>query len=138
MKINPNLKWIALLLSCILLLQSCRTYQSRSVSVEDASLISKRVKLKTNTNQTFKFENLQKEDGMLIGIAKRKSKTANELIDKIITKDPNSKFVKILLPENFISEVHLENKTGSVIGTVFGIAGLSILIAIGLLIAAFS
>ena len=138
MKIKSNLGLITILLSSIILLQSCSAYKSSSVSSEDAVLVSKKVKIKTTTNQFYKFENLQKEDGLLIGVAKRKSKTAKALMDKIITKDPNSKFVKILLPENFISEVHLESKTQSIIATTLGIVGLSVAIAIGLLLLAFS
>jgi hypothetical protein len=138
MKILPKLRLTTLLLLIIFLLPSCGAYQSRSVSSEDAVLVSQKVKIKTSTNQFYKFENLQKEDGLLIGIAKRRSKTANDLIDKIITKDSNSKFVKILLPENFISEIHLKSKTRSVIATIFGIAGLSVVVGIGFLFLIFS
>ena len=138
MKKTPNLRLITILISIILLLQSCSAYQSKSVSSEDAVLVSTKVKIKTTSNQFYKFENLQKEEGLLIGIAKRRSKTAKSLMDKIISKDPNSKFVKILLPENFISEVHLESKTQSAIATVLGIAGLSVVIAIGLFFVIFS
>ena len=138
MKKTPNLRLITILISIILLLQSCSAYQSKSVSSEDAVLVSKKVKIKTTSNQFYKFENLQKEEGLLIGIAKRRSKTAKSLMDKIISDDLNSKFVKILLPENFISEVHLESKTQSAIATVLAIAGLSVVIAIGLLFVIFS
>jgi hypothetical protein len=138
MKKKLNLRLITILISIILLLQSCSAYQSKSVSSEDAVLVSKKVKIKTASNQFYKFENLQKEEGLLIGVAKRKSKTAKTLMDKIISKDRSSKFVKILLPENFISEIHLESKTRSAIATIVGIVGLSLFIAVGLIFLTFS
>lgn len=138
MNFKPSFRTFVLLLLCTLFLQSCRTYQSRVTTTEDAVLVAKRFKLKTTSNETYKFENLLKEDGNIIGVAKRNSKTAVALADKIITKDATSKYVKILLPEDFISEIHLENKTGSIIGSIFGIAALGILAGIGFLLIIFS
>lgn len=131
-KITANFKLIFLILSVTFLLQSCKTYQSKSSTVEDAILSQKRVKVKTSENKSYKFESVQKEDDQLIGVAKRKSKTAQELVTQIITENPNSKFVKILLPDNFINEIRLGNNTGKIVG--WGIGGIVGSITAGLLI----
>ncbi len=123
MKTN-KLKWIALTLSALFLLQSCRVYHSKSVTVDEAILSAEKVKLKNFNEDTFKFDKLQKEDGQLYGIARRGSKTAQLLSEQIvneiiITKYQSSgKFVKILLLENTIKEYHLTNNTLSALLTI--------------------
>lgn len=131
-KIISNFKLMAIVLSVIFLLQSCKTYQSKSSTVEDAILSQKQVKVKTSENKSYQFKNVQLEDDQLIGIAKRKSKTAKELVTQIITENPNSKFVKILLPDNFVNEIHLGNNTGKILG--WGIGGIVGILAGGLLL----
>ena len=134
-KNNSNLKLIALGLSMVLLLHSCKAYQNKTVTKEDALLTSKGVEIKTFNNETYQFESLQKEDGKLYGIAKRKSETAKKLIDLIKVDNPSSKFVKIILPDDFVKEIHLQRKGTAV--KVITYTGLGVLAAIGALLLAF-
>jgi len=47
----------------------------------------------------------------MYGIAKSNSRAAIKLKNKIIKSDPNNKFVKILLPDDFITEISHQDKT---------------------------
>ncbi|SNR82365.1 hypothetical protein [Lutibacter flavus] len=134
-KNKSNLKLIALVLSMVLLLQSCKAYQNKTVTTEDALLTSKGIKVKTFNNETYQFESLRKEDGKLYGIAKRKSETAKKLIDRIIVDNPSSKFVKILLPDDFVKEIHLQRKGTAV--KIITYTGVGILAGIGAILIAF-
>ena len=127
-KTRLNLKLITLLLSSALLFQSCKVYEGKTVTVDEALQFPGRVKIKTINNDTYKFENLKKEEGQLYGIAKKKSKTSKDLLDKIINENSNNKYVKILLTEELVQEIHLQNKTISTILTVIGIGVVSIIV----------
>ncbi|TDI79992.1 MAG: hypothetical protein E2O83_03655 [Bacteroidetes bacterium] len=112
-----RLKWIALTLSTLLVFQSCRVYHSKTVTVDEATLLSQHIKIKTTSNETYKFHRLLREDGKLYGITWRKGSTARKLSEQIVLfsagKDKDE--VKILLDENTIREYHLQNKTMSIL-----------------------
>ena len=131
---KSNFKLITIVLSIVLSLQSCKAYQNKTVTIEDAVLVNQKVKVKTFNNETYEFESLQKENGKLIGIATRKSDTAEKLKDFIIMDNPSSKFVKIRLADNLVKEIYLERKgkaTKIIGGTLLGIlAGLGVLLII--------
>lgn len=98
----------------------------------EAIEFQRNVKIKTTTNETYKFESLQKEDVKLYGIAESNSRTAIKLKDKIIKSDSNNKFVKILLPDDFIAEISHQDKTTfskvtSVLGTMFLVGSIATL-----------
>jgi hypothetical protein len=109
-KTKPNLKLIILLLS-VLLFQSCKVHQTKSITSDEAIEFQRNVKVKTTTNETYTFESLQKEDGKLYGIAKSNSRAAKKLKDKVIKSDSNNKFVKVILPDDFIAEIYPQDKT---------------------------
>ncbi|WP_372794674.1 hypothetical protein [Lutibacter sp.] len=126
--IRKHLKIVTLFFSFTFLLQSCKVYHTKTVTVDEAILSSKRVKVNTYRNDTYKFEELRKDDGKLYGITKKKSGTAKDLSFQGYEEDDNSKYVKILLPDTIVKEVYLQNKTMS---TVVSIA-VPLLIIIGL------
>jgi hypothetical protein len=109
-KTKPNLKLIILLL-LVLLFQSCKVHQTKSITSDEAIEFQRNVKIKTTTNETYTFESLQKEDGKLYGIAKSNSRTAKKLKDKVIKSDSKNKFVKVILPDDFIAEIYSQDKT---------------------------
>jgi hypothetical protein len=109
-KSKSHVHFIILLLS-VLLLQSCKVHQTKSMTSDEAIEFQRNVKIKTTTNETYKFESLQKEDGKLYGIAKSNSRTAKKLNDQIVKSDSNNEFVKILLPDDFIAEISQQDKT---------------------------
>ena len=83
MKTNHYLKWIAITLSTLMLLQSCKVYHSNTVTVDEAVLSTKRIMVKDFNDRIFKFNMLFREEDQLYGIAKRKSGTAKLLAEQI-------------------------------------------------------
>jgi len=114
--IYHHLKWIAITLSALMLLQSCRVYHSKTTTVEEATLFPQHIKIKTTSDETYKFQSVIREDGKLYGITWRRGSTANKLSEQVVLvfgKDKDK--VKILLDENTIREYHLQNKTMSIL-----------------------
>jgi len=128
-KTKSNLKLITLLLS-VLLFQSCKIYKAKPITSDEAIELHRNVIIKPTTNETYKFESLQKMDGKLYGIAKSNSTTAIKLKDNIVTSNLNSKFVKIVLPDNFNDKIYYKDyKTLSTVSTILDITALIISIA---------
>ena len=115
MKTN-KLKWIALTLSALFLLQSCKVYQSKTVTVNEAILSTERVKVNNFNNESYKFESLYKENEQLYGYTKIESSTAKKLTEQIVKSQLN--YVIILLSEKTIKEYHLQNKNLSTVLSV--------------------
>jgi hypothetical protein len=126
---TPNLKLIAIALSALMLMQSCRLYHSKTATVDEAVFSQKRAEVKTNSNERFSFNYLIKDDDQLYGITKRKSTTAKKLIAQIKEDKSFNKMVGILLPEKDVKEIHLHNKTLSTILSI----GVPVALIIGLI-----
>ncbi len=105
-----GLKWIAITLSTLLVFQSCRVYHTRTVTVDEAILSGKSVKVKCHNEEIYKFEKLLRADGRIYGIAYEKGRTARKMSEQIVDRNMDDKLVKIVLSENTIKECHLQNK----------------------------
>ncbi|GAB2766016.1 hypothetical protein [Salinimicrobium soli] len=119
-------RFLTLALSLFVLLQSCSIYRSKSLSVEEAVAFNRKVKIKTNSNQTFTFKRLEKDEGRLVGVTPRNSKAARKLGEIIETNDSN-KFVKVKLDQDSIEQIKAKNYLGSffvVLGVI--VAGLTL------------
>ncbi|WP_242084549.1 hypothetical protein [Aestuariivivens sediminis] len=102
---------LSLLLLFILLFQGCKIYDSKSTTKEDALLFSGKVKVKSVSNTSYKFEKLIMEGDSLYGIGKKvKAESKNEFNNNIVNQNPNDKYVKILLTDSLVNEIHLYNK----------------------------
>jgi len=116
--LGHHLKWIAIILSTLLVFQSCRVYHSKTATVEEATLFSQHIKIRSTSDETYRFKTLLREDGKLYGITWRKGSTARKLSEQIVLVSVSGKDkheVKILLDENAIREYHLQNKTMSIL-----------------------
>lgn len=99
------LKTIALFLVTFILFQSCVVYDlKRPVTLKQASMEQKKVKIKTKANQTIKYHYISFEDGNYYGV-KRKS----------------GEFTKVKLNDTEIIQVLSQNKSGSDWATVAAI-----------------
>ena len=112
---TTNLKWIAIALSAMMLMQSCTVYQSKTATVDEAVMSQDRVMVKTQSYNILKFKYLRKEGNQLYGITKRNSATANRLSFMIKEDKSFNDFVTILLSRGTIKEIHLPDKTLSTI-----------------------
>lgn len=115
--IRKHLKIISLLLSITLLAQSCVAYHSSTASIDEAIQSNDKIKLEA-TEDTYEFQELQRENGNIYGITKRKSVTADLLSAQIVEDTKDQKNVKILLRNDQLNNIHLQNKTMSTLGTI--------------------
>ena len=131
--IHHHLKWIAITLIILLVFQSCRVYHSKTATVEEATLFSQHIKIRSTSDETYRFKTLLRGDGKLYGITWRKGSTANKLSEQVVLvlgKDKDQ--VKILLDENTIREYHLQNKTMSILIPILSPVILAALLFVGL------
>lgn len=106
---------------------SCKIYDSKSTTKEDALLFGGKVQVKSVSNSSYNFEKLIKENDTLYGVGKKVSaKSKTEYNNNIVNKNPNDKYVKILLTDNLVNEIHLFNKgkTNAIKAVGFGVLGL--------------
>ena len=118
MKIKSNLSLITLLLSCAFLFPSCKVYQSKNISIDDAVIVPQKVKVKSNTNETYTFERLLKKNDQLYGVVKRNSKTGKKLRNLSIDTNAKSKYIQVPLTNDMVQEIHIQNKSLSTAGNI--------------------
>jgi hypothetical protein len=116
--IRRHLKMISLLLSFTILVQSCVAYHSSTASIDEAIQSNDKIKLTSEIEDNYEFQELQRENGNIYGITKRKSVTADLLSAQIVEDTIDQKNVKILLRNDQLNNIHLQNKTMSTLGTI--------------------
>ncbi len=127
-------KLLPLLLTCVILFQSCRIYNSRTSTKEDAILSENKVRVKSTTKASYNFEKLIEEDNQLYGIAKRQSNKSKQVYnDNIVNENKLDKNVKILLTDDLVNEIHLYSKGKS---SAVGILGLGYILVLVIGVAA--
>ena len=129
---KPLLKIISIFLTVLFLLQSCKVYDSKTITIEQAIQRESKVKLKLNDNEPYYFNKLVMENNKLFGFSSFTNSTTEylDILGFEIIKD--GKYSKILLQENLIKEIHQHNKTTSIIVTILtGIIVIGSLIYIG-------
>ena len=115
--IRKHLKLVSMLLSLTILVQSCVAYHSSTASIDEAIQSNDKIKLEA-TEDTYEFQELQRENGNIYGITKKKSVTADLLSAQIVEDTKDQKNVKILLRNDQLNNIHLQNKTMSTLGTI--------------------
>lgn len=115
---RKHLKMISLLLSLTILAQSCVAYHSSTASIDEAIQSNDKIKLTSETEDNYEFQELQRENGNIYGITKRKSVTADLLSTQIVEDTKDKKYVKILLRNDQLNNIHLQNKTMSTLATI--------------------
>ena len=93
-----TIKLVSVCLTMLIMLQSCRVYHSKTVSLEEATASAERVKIKTKENKILKFNKIIFEEGQYYGV-------------KIKGEDIS----KTLLDRGGLEQVRLHNKSLSVI-----------------------
>lgn len=100
MKIKLKKYTQCIILSALILMQSCRVYHKNSVSLEKAVQSKKRIKIKSTKNKTLKYTYIIYQDGDFYGIESNKN---------------SRRYKKVLLNEDEIKTVRLHNKSLSII-----------------------
>ena len=96
--LNKQFRLIVLLFTLLILTQSCRVYQHKSVTLDEAVKEQKRVKMKMKDKKVYKFKRIEYEKDVFFGI-----------------KKVRGKLVKIPINANEIEKLRLHNKTLSVV-----------------------
>ena len=126
---TTHLKWIAIFLSTLMLMQSCSVYHSKVSTVDDAIASKTKVKAITFADVTYTFDDLIREEGQLYGLARKYSTTAKKLETLIVNETSGDKFVKISVLENTIKGYYLKNKpVSTILSITIGTVVLSILL----------
>lgn len=120
MRTSRKLKFIAVLMSVIVLFQSCKVYHIQNVKVEEALLSQKRVKVIAVNNDKYFFKKLFFKEGNIYGVTKIHSVTAKKLDSKIEICSLNDKMAKIILDKNNIKEIYLQNEKLSLVLSILG------------------
>jgi len=132
---------LLLLLLFTTLIHSCKIYDSKSSSKEEALLFSGKVKVKSISNTSYKFDRLIMENDSLFGIGKKlKAISKTEFNNNIVNKNPTDRYVKIMLTDSLTNEIHLFNKgkTNAVKTLGFSAVGLYVLAGLTALILLFA
>jgi hypothetical protein len=106
-------------LAVIFMVQSCSVYHSYTVTTDEAISSSKKIKVKSVTETSYKFNSLEIVEGQLYGIAHKKSKTAKVLSKQIVQYQSDN--VKILLTKDQVNEIYIEDKMRSGILSILGV-----------------
>ena len=69
--IRKQFKSVVLILSMLILFQGCIVYKSVPISLEQAAQNETKVRVKTKTNEKFRFNRIGVEDGKFYGVKKR-------------------------------------------------------------------
>ena len=125
-------KSLPFILTFVILFQSCRIYNSKTSTKEDAILSENKVKVKSTTNVSYRFEKLFEEETQLYGIAKRQSSKSKQVYnDNIVNENKLDKNVKILLTDDLVNEIHLYSKGKSTAVGILGIGYIGVLLIVG-------
>jgi len=116
--IRKHLRLVSLFLAITFFIQSCRVYHSSTASIDEAVQSNNKIKLVSVSDDTYIFQELQRENGNIYGITKRNSPTAKLLSAQISEETKDQKNVKILLRNDQLNNIHLQNKTMSTLATV--------------------
>lgn len=106
---SKSLKFIALVLSVMVLVQGCLVYETTPTTVQTALKKGKPVKIISANSKTLKFKRIEKEDGQIFGVAHLQSKEARLLSNQIVENPNYRAFVKIRLEESQIDEIYRTN-----------------------------
>lgn len=126
--LRPILKY-SFVFAVLLLLQNCKIYESAPTDIDEAVVNKKRVKVYDTQMNAYKFNHLEYQDGKLVGVAKKKSKTTKRLLSKEEMDKQSHGFVDVPLSDMEIREVYEQNEDASfaVYAISFGLALASIL-----------
>ena len=104
-----NIKWVANLLSFLILLQSCTIYHKYTSSAQEAAETSLKVKIKIPEGDPYVYKRLKNIDDRFYGLTRPKSKTARRMQNQVVEKDYEGKFALVELNDDELQHIHMTN-----------------------------
>jgi hypothetical protein len=89
--IKKQFKSVALILSMLILLQGCTAYKSVSISLEQAVKNESKVRVKTKSNEKFRFNRIGMDNGNYYGVKKSNGVIFKTPLDQTIVNSINEK-----------------------------------------------
>jgi hypothetical protein len=129
-------KSLAVLLSILVLLQSCIAYNGLPTPVDKAVLSPKKVKVLLSNNHIYKFKRIGKDNDQIYGIAKRNSEAAMHLSKQVVPLEKSKRLVRVNLKNEQVKEIYVLNEQHSVLQTISLILLVGVPLVIGVIEAA--
>ena len=105
----------SILLSILILLQSCTVYHKYSSSLDDAITSNDKVKIVIPSYDSYKFKKIQKIDGEIYGLMYNKSGSYKELVSRKTIPTDKETMTYVQIYKNELNDLHLKNKTASTV-----------------------
>lgn len=136
------LKLFTLLLSSLVLLQSCSVYHRSTCSVDKAIRNKSKVKIRVPNDDPYVLKRLELHDGLVYGITNTNSITYKKMREHATDLDDKGKYALILMQEEDLKNIHEKNQGAStalsitipvvVIGIAAGIAASTVSVSVDL------
>ena len=105
----------SILLSVLILFQSCTVYHKYSSSLDDAITSNDKVKVVIPSDDPYKFKKIQKIDGEIYGLMYNKSRSYKLLASRKTIPSDKETMTYVQIYENELNDLHLKNKTASTV-----------------------
>jgi len=106
---NPIFKCLALMISALVLLQSCSVYHNSISSADQAIAAQSKVKITVPDNDPYILKRLERHDGLVYGLANTNSSTYQRLREQVKDHDYEGKYALILMQEQDLKNIHEKN-----------------------------
>ena len=128
---KPILKFFAVLISSLVLLQSCSVYHKSTCSVDEAIRNNSKVKISVENNDPYILKRLERHDSLVYGVANTNSSTYKRLRERVQDHNYEGKYALILLQDQDLKNIH-EKNTGASTAISIGIPVVVLGIALGI------
>ena len=109
---NRIFKCLALMISALVILQSCSVYHNSTSSVDQAIAAKSKVKITVENDDDYILKRLERHDGVVYGLANTNSSTYSRLREQVKDHNYEGKYALILLQEQDLKNIH-EKNTGA-------------------------
>lgn len=114
------LKFFAILISSLVLLQSCSVYSKSTCSADEAIRNSSKVKISVTNDDPYILKRLERHDSLVYGVANTNSSTYRRLREQVKDHNYEGKYALIQLQEQDLKNIH-EKNTGASTAISIGI-----------------
>ena len=109
------LKFFAILISSLVLLQSCSVYHKSTCSVDEAIRNSSKVKISVTNDDPYILKRLERHDSLVYGVANTNSSTYKRLREQVKDHNYEGKYALIQMQEQDLKNIHEKNTGASTV-----------------------
>ena len=112
---KPILKFFAILISSLVLLQSCSVYHKSTCSVDEAIRNNSKVKISVTNDDPYILKRLERHDSLVYGVANTNSSTYKRLREQVKDHNYEGKYALIQMQEQDLKNIHEKNTGASTV-----------------------